>query len=68
MHARTEASDYLSNKHDWVQLEDEVIGPFRRAVYVPPPPAAAAAAAGAGEGSSGDGDIAAITSTIKLPL
>ena len=31
-----EASDYLTNKHDWVQLEDEVTPPIKRAVYTPP--------------------------------
>ena len=31
-----EASDFLSNKHDWVQLEDEVTPPIKRAVYTPP--------------------------------
>mmetsp|Transcript_24894 Transcript_24894/g.65387 ORF Transcript_24894/g.65387 Transcript_24894/m.65387 type:complete len:545 (-) Transcript_24894:81-1715(-) len=30
-----EASDYLSNKHDWVQLQDEVTEPLWRALYVP---------------------------------
>ena len=30
-----EASDYLSNKHDWVQLEEEVTSPLRRALYMP---------------------------------
>ena len=31
-----EASDYLTQKHDWVQLEDEVTPPLRRALYEPP--------------------------------
>jgi len=30
-----EASDYLSQKHDWVQLVDEVTEPIRRALYIP---------------------------------
>ena len=30
-----EASDYLSSKHDWVQLEDEATGPIRRVLYIP---------------------------------
>jgi len=34
-----EASDYLSGKHDWVQLEDEIAEPGGRAVYEPPPSA-----------------------------
>ena len=34
--AVVEASDYLTNKHDWVQLEDEVTPPLRRALYEPP--------------------------------
>ena len=33
-----EASDYLSPRHDWVQLSDERVGPFERAVYEPPRP------------------------------
>ena len=31
----TEASDYLTHKHDWVQMEEEVTGPLRRAVFTP---------------------------------
>ena len=31
-----EASDYLSHKHDWVQLDEEVTAPLHRALYVPP--------------------------------
>ena len=34
-----EASDYLGNKHDWVQMEEEVTAPLRRALYTPPPSA-----------------------------
>ena len=49
-----EASDYLSNKHDWVQAHDEVLGPFRRVAYTP----------AAREASS----LASRTSTVKLPL
>lgn len=30
-----EASDSLSDKHDWVQLEEEVTEPLSRALYVP---------------------------------
>ena len=30
-----EASDYLTNKHDWVQLEEEITPPLRRALYEP---------------------------------
>jgi len=30
-----EASDYLTTKHDWVQMEDEVTPPLRRALYEP---------------------------------
>ncbi|KAL1520740.1 hypothetical protein AB1Y20_022308 [Prymnesium parvum] len=30
-----EASDYLTIKHDWVQQEDEVTPPLRRALYEP---------------------------------
>ena len=30
----TEASDYLTNKHDWLQTEEEVTPPFKRALYV----------------------------------
>lgn len=30
-----EASDYLSCRHDWVQLEEEVTEPMQRALYVP---------------------------------
>ena len=30
-----EASDYLSDKHDWVQLVEEVTEPIQRALYVP---------------------------------
>eukprot|EP00928_Gymnodinium_smaydae_P063619 TRINITY_DN4713_c0_g1_i1.p1 TRINITY_DN4713_c0_g1~~TRINITY_DN4713_c0_g1_i1.p1 ORF type:complete len:593 (-),score=67.12 TRINITY_DN4713_c0_g1_i1:18-1796(-) len=30
-----EASDYLSPKHDWEQLTDEIVGPFTRALYIP---------------------------------
>ena len=26
-------SDYLTNKHDWVQLEEEVTGPLKRALW-----------------------------------
>ncbi|CAE7340981.1 rabggtb [Symbiodinium natans] len=32
----TEASDFLTNKHDWLQCEEEVTGPVLRAAYVPP--------------------------------
>lgn len=32
----TEASDYLTNKHDWLQCEEEVTGAVLRVVYVPP--------------------------------
>jgi len=28
-----EASDYLSHKHDWVQLKEEITAPLRRSVY-----------------------------------
>merc|ERR1712048_629200 len=38
-----EASDYLSGKHDWVQLKDEVTYPMKRCIYTPP---------AGGEGSS----------------
>jgi len=38
-----EASDYLTNKHDWVQTEEEVTQPLRRAVFTPQAAAAAAA-------------------------
>ena len=31
-----EASDYLSHKHDWVQLTEEVTAPLQRSVYTPP--------------------------------
>merc|ERR1712137_930442 len=30
-----EASDYLSPKHDWVQLSQEVTEPLFRALYIP---------------------------------
>lgn len=30
-----EASDYLSRRHDWVQLQPEVTMPLARALYVP---------------------------------
>jgi len=30
-----EASDYLSTKHDWVQLVEETTAPLQRAIYVP---------------------------------
>ena len=30
-----EASDYLTNKHDWVQMAEEVTGSLRRAVFTP---------------------------------
>jgi len=30
-----EASDYLTHKHDWVQLEEETTTPLRRALYQP---------------------------------
>merc|ERR1711908_169810 len=30
-----EASDYLSEKHDWVQLEEEVTEALPRALYIP---------------------------------
>ena len=30
-----EASDYLTNKHDWIQMRDEVTPPLRRAVFTP---------------------------------
>mmetsp|Transcript_30986 Transcript_30986/g.86966 ORF Transcript_30986/g.86966 Transcript_30986/m.86966 type:complete len:473 (-) Transcript_30986:156-1574(-) len=30
-----EASDYLSDKHDWVQLEEEVTHAMRRCIYTP---------------------------------
>jgi len=32
-----EASDYLSSKHDWVQMEEEITEPLHRVVYEPPP-------------------------------
>ena len=35
-----EASDYLTNKHDWVQLEEEVTGPLKRALWRPDPSSA----------------------------
>jgi len=41
--AVVEASDYLSNKHDWLQMAEEVTVPLQRVVYIPPnapPPAA----------------------------
>jgi len=31
-----EASDFLSQRHDWVQLQEEVTEPLFRALYVPP--------------------------------
>ena len=31
----TEASDYLTNKHDWVQMEEEVTGALWRAMWRP---------------------------------
>lgn len=34
-----EASDYLSNKHDWVQMEEELTAPLSRALYTPKPSA-----------------------------
>lgn len=34
-----EASDYLTNKHDWVQLQEEITPPLRRALYEPRPAA-----------------------------
>ena len=34
--AAVEASDYLSQKHDWLQVDEETTGPHRRAVYAPP--------------------------------
>ena len=49
-----EASDYLNHKHDWVQLEREVVGPFRRVAYTPK----------LAEGA----DVGSRTSTVKLPL
>ena len=30
-----EASDYLTNKHDWVQMRDEVTPALRRALFTP---------------------------------
>ena len=30
-----EASDYLTNKHDWVQQQEEVTRPLKRALYTP---------------------------------
>lgn len=30
-----EASDYLTRKHDWVQMEEEVTTPLRRALFTP---------------------------------
>lgn len=30
-----EASDYLSGQHDWVQLKEQVVGPFSRCVFCP---------------------------------
>merc|ERR1711953_681632 len=30
-----EASDYLSSRHDWVQLEEDVTEPVTRALYFP---------------------------------
>ena len=35
-----EASDYLSSKHDWLQIEEETTSPLRRCVYDPPGAAA----------------------------
>lgn len=32
-----EASDYLAGAHDWVQMEEQVVGPFHRALYFPVP-------------------------------
>eukprot|EP00929_Paragymnodinium_shiwhaense_P058215 TRINITY_DN29150_c0_g1_i1.p1 TRINITY_DN29150_c0_g1~~TRINITY_DN29150_c0_g1_i1.p1 ORF type:complete len:500 (-),score=91.21 TRINITY_DN29150_c0_g1_i1:275-1774(-) len=32
-----EASDYLTQKHDWVQMEDEITAPLHRAIYEPEP-------------------------------
>jgi len=44
-----EASDYLSARHDWVQLDEEVVQPpHPRALYIPAAAATAAAWAGAG--------------------
>ena len=37
-----EASDYLSHKHDWVQMEEEVTQALDRALYTPPIAAAGA--------------------------
>ncbi|CAE8703503.1 unnamed protein product [Polarella glacialis] len=31
-----EASDYLSNRHDWVQLDEGITEPLPRAMYIPP--------------------------------
>ena len=39
----TEASDYLTNKHDWVQMEEEVTGALTRAMWRPDDAPAAAA-------------------------
>mmetsp|Transcript_20599 Transcript_20599/g.51517 ORF Transcript_20599/g.51517 Transcript_20599/m.51517 type:complete len:451 (-) Transcript_20599:84-1436(-) len=39
-----EASDFLSQKHDWVQLKTEVLPPVRRAVFAPASPVAVAVA------------------------
>ena len=52
-----EASDYLSHKHDWPQMEAEVVGPFRRVAYTPGPAAA-----------SDDAGPRSRTSTIQVPL
>merc|ERR1719343_1653984 len=30
-----EASDYLSDRHDWLQLEEECVSPGRRVLYIP---------------------------------
>jgi len=39
-----EASDYLTDEHDWVQVDEQVTAPLRRAMYAPTAGAAHAAA------------------------
>lgn len=51
-----EASDYLSSRHDWVQLAEERTAPLWRALFVPSDPNAAEAAAAARlDGAPADG-------------
>ena len=38
-----EASDYLTDEHDWVQVDEQVTAPLRRAMYAPTAGAQAAA-------------------------